>query len=103
MISKIFKKDPETQTETWHHYDPDTDKVTLEVRQVVDHIAESNEAERNSYSSFDKFGEMRKVASIPLNVYYDLKRKGIIDDPAEFKKWLNSSENKIFRTFPKTI
>jgi len=38
------------------------------------------------------------VASIPLNLYYDLKRQGIVDDPARFKKWLNDSDNRFFRT-----
>lgn len=103
MISKLFDYDPKTQKETWHHYDPSTDKVTLEVKQVIDHIAEENWEERKSYDSFARFGEMRKVASIPLNVYFELKRKGIIDDPKEFAKWLNKSENAVFRTFPKSI
>lgn len=31
-------------------------------------------------------------------VYYDLKAKGILDDPVAIKKWLNDPENKYFRT-----
>jgi len=38
------------------------------------------------------------VASIPLSIYYDLKRQGIVDDPVRLKRWLNDSDNKYFRT-----
>jgi hypothetical protein len=41
---------------------------------------------------------MHKVASIPMNVYFDLKEKGILDDPAALKRWLNDSDNRFFRT-----
>ena len=103
MISKKFDENPVFGTETWFHYDPDKDKVTLEVKQVVDRIFETNQAERDSYSSLDRFGNWRKVATVPINVYWDLKMKGTIDDPKEFAKWLNKSENTVFRTFPKSL
>ena len=41
---------------------------------------------------------MSRVASIPLTVYYDLKQKGILDDQAAMKKWLNDPDNELFRT-----
>jgi len=103
MISKKFDEDPVLGTETWHHYDEATDKVTLEVRQVVDRIYEENRQERDSYDSTARFGNWRKVASIPIGLYWQLKRQGVIDDPKEFARWLNQSENKVFRTFPKSL
>lgn len=102
VISKLFDVDPVLGTETWHHYDPSKDEATLEVKQVVDRLFEQNAEERKETAS-ERFGNWRKVASIPLNVYFDLKRKGIIDDPKEFAKWLNKSENRVFRTFDKTL
>ena len=36
-------------------------------------------------------------------VYYDLKNKGILDDPKAIKKWLNDPENKYFRTREGTV
>jgi len=101
--SKLFSVDPVLGTETWHHYDPDKDTATLEVKQVVDRIYASNQEERDSYDSNARFGSWRKVASIPINVYWDLKRRGVIDDPKEFAKWLNRSDNRVFRTFDKTL
>jgi hypothetical protein len=35
-----------------------------------------------------------------VNVYYDLKRRGIIDDPAAFRAWMNDPDNRVFRTRP---
>jgi len=46
---------------------------------------------------------MARVASIPLNVYYDLKRRGIADDPKAMKKWLNDPDNRVFRTREGTV
>ena len=45
-----------------------------------------------------KYGEWSKIASIPLSIYYELKKKGITDDPKRLKKWLNDPDNKYFRT-----
>ena len=46
---------------------------------------------------------MQKVASIPLGVYQDLVNKGITKDKNAFRKWLNDSENQVFRTRPGRI
>jgi hypothetical protein len=45
-----------------------------------------------------KHGEWSKVASIPLSVLYDLKARGIADDPKKMKAWLNDPDNRAFRT-----
>ena len=81
------------------HYDESSDTFTIETKQDVTDIVEWNKAEYNEYSH-PQFGTMRKVASIPLPLYYELKRKGIIDDPNALKKWLNDPDNKFFRTVP---
>jgi hypothetical protein len=36
-------------------------------------------------------------------VYYDLKRRGIADDPKKFKQWLNDRDNRVFRTRAGTL
>lgn len=38
------------------------------------------------------------VASLPLVIYNDLKRRGILDDPKAFSRWLNDPDNSVFRT-----
>jgi len=52
------------------------------------------------------FNETRKwnqdgnnhIASIPLPLYFELKRKGIVDDRKAFLKWLSDPDNRFFRT-----
>ena len=69
--------------------------------QTVDNAAEDNKA---TFKQFDERadwkGDMHKVASIPMSIFYDLKRKGILDDPVAMKKWLNDPDNRVFRTRP---
>ena len=62
------------------------------------------EANKRSYNDVTgKFGNHAKVASIPLSVYYELKKQGIADDPTALKKWLNQSDNQAFRTRSGTL
>lgn len=87
------------QRQYWH--DHDDGSVTVQTVQTVDAVAEAN---KQAFNQFDERtpwkGDMHRVASIPLSVYYDLKRKGILDDQVAMKKWLNDPENRVFRTRP---
>ena len=74
------------------------DTVKIATSQDVTKIVEANKRARNEIDRHHKFGEWSKVASIPLTVLYDLKRRGIADDPAAFKRWLNDPDNRAFRT-----
>lgn len=87
------------QKQVWH--DHEDGSVTIQTVQKVDDVAEAN---KKTFNQFDERagwkGEMHRVASIPMSVFYDLKRKGIIDDPVAMKKWLNDADNRVFRTRP---
>jgi len=74
------------------------DKIIISETQDVTNIIEMNKRSANEIDKHKPYGEWSKVASIPLNLYYDLKRQGIVDDPARFKKWLNDPDNRFFRT-----
>ena len=74
------------------------DKITIASSQDVTAILEANKRARNEIDRHQKHGEWSKVASIPMSIYYDLKAKGIADDPKQLAKWLNDSENRAFRT-----
>ena len=94
---KVFSHDPMTGiTKYWHDNQDGT--VTIESDQDVSEILKANQANRSSFEKGDRWGEMSRVASIPLTVYYDLKQKGILDDQAAMKKWLNDPDNELFRT-----
>lgn len=76
---------------------------TIETDQNMSAIIDSNKKQHNATDKHTKHGEWSKVASIPMSIYYDLKKKGIIDDPKAFAKWLNDPDNKYFRTRAGTV
>ncbi len=95
MKKRLFGHDPLTGvTEYWHV--TDKGEYVIEKIQDVTSIVEANKRQYNEAPQ--KYGDMNKVASIPLSVYYELKRQGISDDPKAFRKWLNDSNNQAFRT-----
>ena len=97
---RLFGHDPLTGiTQYWHV--TDKGEYVIETQQDVTAIAEANKRQYNDTP--DKHRDVNKVASIPLNVYYDLKRRGIADDPKKLKQWLNDSDNRVFRTMEGTL
>ena len=87
------------QKQYWH--DHDDGSVTIETVQTVDAVAEDNKAVFNQFDERTNWkGDMHRVASIPMSIFYDLQRKGILNDPAAMKRWLNDSDNRVFRTRP---
>jgi len=86
---------------TSFHYDDDKDEAIIQKEQDVTSIVEANKREYNDAP--ERWGEWTKVGSIPLSVYYELERKGILKDQVALAKWLNDPDNRAFRTRPGTI
>lgn len=103
MTKRILNTDPLAGTTTWHHYDEMEDMTTIETSQDVTDLVESNKSQFNDTDERDRYGEMTRVASIPMNVYFDLKKQGILGDQKKMKAWLNNSDNRFFRTRPGKI
>lgn len=102
MTKQIISDDSATTgIVTSFHYDADTDEAIISKEQDVSSIVEANKAEFNEAP--DRWGEWTKVGSIPLSVYYELERKGILQDQKALAKWLNDPDNRAFRTRPGTI
>jgi hypothetical protein len=80
-----------------YHYDPETEGFTIETVQDVTALVEQNKYLWNADSG-ERFGELTRVASIPLPIYWALKQEGAIDDPKRFRAWLNNPEHRFFRT-----
>ena len=94
---KLFDKDDALGITRIWHYDEETDKATIETRPDVSAIIEEN---KNEYAQIDeraRWGEWTRVASIPMSVYFQLKREGKLDDDAYMKRWLNDPDNRFFR------
>lgn len=87
---------------TVFHDDPENpDGFILEKVWDSEPLLEQNAVEKRETSG-DKWGEMRKVASIPLPLYFLWKSvfKGDQDGfERHVKKFLNDSENNKYRTF----
>lgn len=77
--------------------------LILKTSQDVTDIVEKNKAEFNQSSVHDKWGDLTKIASIPLTVIDTLNAKGImrgfaVINEKEFRKFLNDPDNRFFRT-----
>jgi hypothetical protein len=108
MTRRLFDYDPITGVKQWFHMADDEKSFTIQTEQPVDALIDANRAQFNSFSSGrdkwgDQIGASTKVASIPLNVYQDLKSKGILKDQAALKRWLNDPDNAVFRTRPGNV
>ena len=100
MDNKIFDVNPDLGiTRTWH-YNDETDEATIQTQQDVTDIIEENKQEFNQVDERARWGEFSRVASIPLSLYYELKKEGKLEDQAYMKRWLNDPENRHFRTRP---
>lgn len=101
MTKRIISDDAFTGIKTFMTYDADTDEAVISKEQDMTAIIEQNKQEFNAAP--ERFGEWSKVGSIPLSVYYELDRKGILKDQKALAKWLNDPDNRAFRTRPGTI
>ena len=90
-ILNNFTFEEDTTGNNDHHF-------VISTEQDVTAIINDNKNQLKETDKRTKWNDWNKVASIPMEVYYDLKAKGIIDDPVAIKKWLNDPENKYFRT-----
>jgi len=96
--SEIISHDSLTGTTQKMHLTTDN-KLVLETTYEVDAIAEMAKAERNSIGRTERLPDgMVKVASLPMMIYMDLRKKGILGDKMALRKWLASEEAAPFLT-----
>lgn len=99
-LDALLDYDHLTGTKQTFHMDVDG-KLTLRLEQdpkVVKQIVRAAQDEQNSTSRNQRIGDMRRVASIPVEVQYDLIKRGIWNDRDRMKRWLNSIEAAPYRT-----
>ena len=93
-----FSYDPVLGIKRTFHWDDTTDEFLIQTEQRMDEIVEANKQAYNNAP--DRWGDFTRVASVPIAVYFDLKKKGIADDDAAMKRWLEDPDNRFFRTRP---
>lgn len=96
MRKKVLSHDPQTGITRFFHIDEAADEFVIETKQETGNIVDANKAAYNDAP--DRWGDLTRIASIPVSIYFDLKRKGITDDPKAFKRWLSDPDNRFFRT-----
>lgn len=102
MTNVVVDDDPISGSKLVYHFDPVSEKATLEDRQDVTALIERNKRLQNGPPTVSKTKEWEMIASIPANIHAELKRKGIItsmhEDPWQRKllKWLK--DHPAFRT-----
>lgn len=97
---RLFDIDPLTGATRYFSYDDATDQCTIETVQDVTEIIELNKRRFNNMSESSRWGDGQIVASIPMALLADLQRRGIAQDQAKMRAWLNDSDNRFFRTRP---
>lgn len=101
MHTKLFDINTETGTRKMWHYDAEKDEATIETIIDATQIVSDNKERFNSFDEKANWkGDMHHVASIPMALFYQMKAEGKLDDQAYMKRWLNSPENRFFRTRP---
>ena len=101
MHTKLFDINPVTGTRKMWHYDAEKDEATIETIIDATQIVSDNKDRFNSFDEKANWkGDMHHVASIPMALFYQMKAEGKLDDEAYMKRWLNSPENRFFRTRP---
>ena len=108
MGERLLDFDPLTGVRQFIDTDEMTGVSTIRTEQDVSEIVALNKLQQAEFSSGrdawgDGFDHRTKVASIPLGIYMDLKRQGILRDPVAFKRWLNNADNFAFRTRPGVV
>lgn len=98
-MKRIIHQNADAGITQYFHMNDEGD-IGLETVQNVTDIVEENKASYNAIDERASWGEGQRVASIPMSIYYDLKAQGILDDQVKFKAWLNSPDNRFFRTRP---
>lgn len=101
---KVLSNDPFTGLVKYFHPDDDGNSFVIQTEMpahVVEDIVEANKASFNDAPT--QWGNGKLVASIPIHIYWDLKKKGIADDDAAMRRWLNDPDNRFFRVRPGTV
>lgn len=105
---RVLDVDPLAGVVELFHYDPDTDGFSVEYQQDVEPFLELNKAQYNDVSDYRRYGGEKwyKIATLPNVTIMELARQGILSpagailDDARYRRWLNDSENRYYRTRP---
>lgn len=97
--------DPETGKTTWVHF-TDDGRTVVRTDTPVQSTLDQNAAERSAMPTGWK-GDWHKIASLPMQLLYDdnlgLNKAIQQGDDKYLSRWLNSSDNRAWRTKDGTV
>ena len=99
---RVISRNEDAGITTFFHYDPHTEGFTSEDVQDAEPTIELNKLQMNEVSSGWK-GDLHHVARIPLVIYENLRKAGILEDRKKFRAWLNDRDQRAFRTRPGNV
>lgn len=98
---ELMQYEPALKRSLWSYFDGQ--KTHYRHTYEVDDILDVNRTEYNENHG-KRFGEWRKVASIPSGIFFDsLGTAAQNRDQAYINRFLNDSDNRAFRTFAGNI
>jgi len=100
MDTHLINENLEAGKAELHHYDEAAGLAYIEQVQDCTEIVEANRELYNLSDGIPRFGDGKRVASIPMVIYMELVRQGITKDQKKFRQWLNDPDNRAFRTLP---
>ena len=100
-MRRVVAFDPATGSLAYVDYDESTDTFRYVQEIEAEPLLDYN---RQLYNEApDHWGDGAVAARMPLELYFDLKRQGIMDDERALKRWLNDLDNQKFRTRRGTV
>ena len=95
-MRKVIDHDPNTGISHVLYHDEEDGVSRYVAEQDTSSLLDINRAEANAAGK--RFGDWARVARLPMTLFVELKKKGILDDAKAFKRWLNDPDNRYFRT-----
>lgn len=98
MSRILISRNETTGAETWYETEGDLQRSTTSqnVDDILDHAAEMRQATQG-----EAYGDMRKMAVMPMSVVGQAMREGWLFDKERVRKWVR--DNPKFKTFDKNF
>lgn len=103
--ARLFDHDALTGITEYFHFDADTGGFTIQTQQDVEPLLDINRALWNESERSSRYADgMHRIASTPNVIIMELAKQGILSpsgailDDTRYRRWLNDSSNRLFRT-----
>jgi hypothetical protein len=98
MSRILLSKNETTGAETWCEFADENARATTsqDVTELLEYAAEER-----ALTAGEKYGDMRKMAVMPMAVVGQAMREGWLFDKARVRQWVE--ENKKFKTFDRNF